>query len=374
MTTTLIHAKRVLLPDQPDLVTGWVETTDGRITAVGTGAATRTPDIEWDGVLSPGFVDIHSHGGGGASFGEGVAATRTVLATHRTHGTTTMIGSLVTQSIAELEAQITALTPLVSAGELAGIHLEGPWLAPEYHGAHPVARLIDPTSDDIQRLLAAGSHGAVKLVTLAPERAGGIQAVTYLAQRGVTVALGHTGCDYDTARAAIAAGATGATHLGNAMPELLHRAPGPVLALWEHPAVWVELIFDGVHVAPQLLSQVMRTKPERCVLITDAMAAAGVADGSYSLGELPVTVTAGVARIAGSDTIAGSTLTLDRAIRTAVAAGVPLALALRAATAHPAAYLSLEGVGSLAIGNRADIVLLDDALNVCRVLTASVSS
>jgi N-acetylglucosamine-6-phosphate deacetylase len=298
-----------------------------------------------------------------------------VLATHRAHGTTTMIGSLVTQTITELETQIAALAPLVAAGELAGIHLEGPWLAPEYHGAHPVERLIDPALEDIRRLLAVGCEPAfnetrspIRLVTIAPERSGALEAIAYLTSQKVVVAVGHSACDYDTARAAIAAGASGATHLFNAMPDLLHRAPGPALALWEHPAVWVELICDGVHVSPALIAQVMRTKPERCVLITDAMAAAGAPDGNYRLGELSVTVADGVSRVTDSGQIAGSTLTLDRAVRTAVAAGVPAALALRAATEHPAAYLGLPEVGSIRVGTRADLLLLDDALSVQQLL------
>ncbi|MCC6497253.1 MAG: amidohydrolase family protein, partial [Propionibacteriaceae bacterium] len=153
---------------------------------------------------------------------------------------------------------------------------------------------------------------------------------------------------------------------------LRHRDPGPVLALWENPDVYLELIMDGVHVRPELVAFVMSTEPDRVVLVTDAMAAAGGADGDYVLGELPVEVRDGVARIAGTETIAGSTLTLDRAVRNCVAAGVPLARAVRSATALPADYLGLADVGRLAPGKRADLVVLDDDLQVTRVMRRGV--
>jgi len=180
--------------------------------------------------------------------------------------------------------------------------------------------------------------------------------------------VGHTAADDACARAAIAAGARGATHLFNAMPDLLHRAPGPSLPLWTARHVWVELVCDGVHVAADLVAHVMTSKPDRCVLITDAMAATGVGDGDYKLGALNVEVRGGVARLAGSTTIAGSTLTLDRAVRTAVGAGVPLELALQAATSHPADYIGLPGVGRLDKGCFADLVVLDEKLDVAKVM------
>jgi len=363
----LLAAPRMLTPDG---LTGpaWLETDGERIAACGTGAFPRPPDEVVDGLVSPGFVDIHSHGGGGANFGADPAAARTVLATHAAHGTTTMVASLVTGTLDDLAEAVAALSEVVAAGELAGVHLEGPWLSPEYKGAHEVSLLRDPRIEDVARILDAGEPGTVRLVTIAPERPGAMDVIPYFVERGVTVAVGHTAADDACARAAIAAGARGATHLFNAMPELLHRAPGPALALWSTPEVWVELVCDGVHVAADLVAHVMTTKSDRCVLITDAMAAAGSRDGDYRLGGLAVEVRDGVARLAGSSTIAGSTLTLDRAVRTAVGAGVPLELALRAATAHPADYLGLTDVGRLAPGTFADLVVLDDALAVIHVM------
>lgn len=312
----------------------------------------------------PGFVDVHAHGGGGASFGDD---PDTVLALHRAHGTTTMVASLVTQALDVLERQVLSLAARVEAGALAGVHLEGPWLAPRYTGAHPVARLRDPEPGEVRRLLDAG-RGTVRMVTLAVERPGATESIRLLAGRGVVAALGHSDCDLATARAAIQAGVRGATHLFNAMPPLTHRAPGPVLALLEDERVWLEVVLDGVHVEASLVAFLVRQFPDRVVFVTDAMAAAGSGDGDYVLGDLPVEVRGGVARVAGTTTIAGSTLTLDAAVRNAVAAGVPWQDAVRAATVLPARYLGLDGVGVLAAGAWADAVVLDEGLAVRRVL------
>ncbi len=320
-----------------------------------------------EGLVAPGFVDVHGHGGGGAAFGTtDPAEVRRALDVHRRLGTTSQVASLVTESIASLEAQLDTLAPLVEAGELAGVHLEGPWLAEKYKGAHPASRLIDPVASDVDALLAAG-RGTIRMVTIAPERPGGLDAVSRLVAAGVVVAVGHSDADHATTRAALARGASGATHLFNAMAPLHHRRPGPILAFWESNA-YLELIADGVHVDPDLVTQVMRAAPERVVLITDAMAAACAHDGDYTLGELDVVVTDGVARLAEGGAIAGSTLTLDAALRNVVGAGVPLEQALTALTRRPAEYLRLARVGRLAEGCYADVVVLDDDLRVSSVL------
>lgn len=364
----LLTADRVLFPGAGAAVAGWLEVDGDRIVAAGPGAAPRTPDEHVPGTVVPGYVDVHSHGGGGASFvTEDPAVARQALAAHRRHGVTTMVASLVTGALPDLERQVACLADLVESGELAGIHLEGPWLALEYKGAHPPQLLTDPRPDEVERLLEAG-RGAVRMVTIAPERPGALETIRLLAERGVVAAIGHTDADYDTTRAAIDAGATGATHLFNAMAPLRHREPGPVLALWEDPRVYLELIMDGVHVRPELVTFVTSTVPGRVVLVTDAMAAAASADGDYVLGELPVEVRGGVARIAGTDTIAGSTLTLDAGVRNAVAAGVPFARAVAAATSLPADYLHLPDVGRIAAGARADLAVLDSALLVTKVM------
>jgi len=360
----IIAARHLLGPS--GLAEGWVEVVSDHIAAWGEGHPGTEPDVIAD-MVSPGFVDVHCHGGGGANFGGDPAQISTVLDTHAAHGTTTMVASLVTGSLAELAEEVRVLSSFAANGLLAGIHLEGPWLAEEYKGAHPASLLLDPTIPDIDTLLDAG-EGSVVMVTVAPEKPGGIDAVRHLSRRGVMVAIGHTGADYDIACEAIEAGARGATHLFNAMPDILHRTPGPGLALWSDPRVWVELICDGIHVHPKLIAHVMATKPDKSVLITDAMAAAGFDDGDYVLGELPVEVRDGVAHIAGTSTIAGSTLTLDSSVRTAVAAGVDPVIALRAATANPADYLGLTGVGRIEPGFWADLVCLTDDLVPTRVM------
>lgn len=364
----LLSADRILFPDASEPRAGWLDVTGDRFAAAGSGPPPRPADDHLPGLVVPGYVDVHSHGGGGASFvTENPDDARQVLATHRRLGTTTMVASLVTAPIDELVRQVAALAELVDGGELAGVHLEGPWLSEQYKGAHPADLLTDPRREDIDRLIAAG-RGAIRMATIAPERAGALDAIGYLAARGVVAAVGHTAADYDTTKTAIAAGARGATHLFNAMAPLRHRDPGPVLALWEDRHVVLELILDGVHVQPELAAFVWRTSPGRVAFVTDAMAAAGGPDGEYVLGHLPVDVRDGVARVAGTDTIAGSTLTLDRAVRNAVAVGIPLAGAIRSATALPADYLGLADVGRLAVGKRADLLVLDAELTVSRVL------
>ena len=364
----LIAGERVLLPDEAGLVPGWVEVSGEQLVGTGRGEPPRAPDEVVTGVLAPGYVDVHSHGGGGASFvTEDPDQARVAIAAHRRLGTTSMVASLVTGALPDLHRQVAMLAGLVEDGDLLGVHLEGPWLAEKYKGAHPPQLLRDPDPGDVAALLDTG-RGTVRMVTIAPERPGALDSIRLMTERGCLAAVGHTDADYETTRAAIAAGAGGATHLFNAMPGLKHRAPGPVLALWEDPQVVLELVMDGVHVRPELVAWVMATAPGRVALVTDAMAAAGGEDGDYVLGELAVEVRGGVARLAGKDTIAGSTLTLDRAVRNAVAAGVELADALRAATSVPADYLGLTGVGRLAAGKRADLIVLDPGLHVTRVM------
>jgi N-acetylglucosamine-6-phosphate deacetylase len=272
------------------------------------------------------------------------------------------MASLVTDSVDRLESSIRQLAPLVRSGELLGIHLEGPWLSPHQAGAHDPGLLRAPTPADIDRLLDAG-EGAVRMVTLAPELDGGLEAVHRLAGRGVTVAVGHTDASYAVTCQAVAAGAVVGTHLFNAMRPLHHREPGPALALLEDPAVHVELIADGIHLHPATLRAALRAVPDRSVLVSDAMSAAGGGDGEYLLGPLPVTVRDGVARLTDTGAVAGSTLTLAAAVRFAVTrAGLSPDQAIRAATATPAAAVGATDVGILAAGARADLLVLDPDL------------
>jgi N-acetylglucosamine-6-phosphate deacetylase len=366
----ILSADRVVLP--AGLVEpGWVETTGDRVTGAGGGTPPAPADQHLPGALVPGFVDQHCHGGGGAAFTTGdLAEAETVIATHRAHGTTTLVASLVTDTEERLVASVRALAPLVHTGELAGIHLEGPWLSADHCGAHDPALLRAPDLAEVARLLDAG-EGTVRMVTLAPELDNGLEAVALLAGRGVIAALGHTDAVFDTSREAITAGVTVGTHLFNAMRPVHHREPGPVLALAGDERVVVELIADGIHLHPEVLRWAAGSTPGRFALVTDAMGAAGAADGDYVLGPAAVQVRAGVARLVSNGAIAGSTLTMDRAVRYAVTvAGVPLTAAVEAATATPARVLGLPDVGAIEAGRRADLVHLDADLELVGVMRA----
>ncbi|TNM39815.1 N-acetylglucosamine-6-phosphate deacetylase [Nocardioides albidus] len=357
---------------------GWLVVEHGLVSAAGSGtppASVGPADVVLgDVVVVPGFVDMHVHGGGGATFTDGtVEAARTVVSAHRAHGTTRLVASLVSAHPDPLREQVATLAGLVESGELAGIHLEGPWLSPTRIGAHDPATVRPPDADEIHSLLDAG-RGGIAMVTIAPELPGGLAAVEQLREAGVVVAVGHTEASYDQVRAAIAAGATVGTHLFNAMRPIMHREPGPVVALAEAPGVVVELIVDGVHLHPAMYDQVRRwVGPSRIALVTDAMAAAGMADGAYTLGSLDVTVEGGQARVAGTDTIAGGTATTDQLFR--AAAGGPdgvdddeiLLQAVEQTSVVPARALRLPR-HDLAPGTPADLVVLDRDLQVRRVL------
>jgi N-acetylglucosamine-6-phosphate deacetylase len=352
---------------------GWVRVEGERIAAVGVGRPRRADiDLGDDAVLVPGFVDQHVHGGAGAAFtGADPEDALRAVRFHRGHGTTTMLASLVTAAADQLRREVAALTELVDDGELAGVHLEGPWLAAARCGAHDPLQLRDPDRDELARLLAAGS---VRMVTLAPERAGGIDAIRQVVAGGAIAAIGHTDASYQLTRAAIAAGARVGTHLFNAMAPIHHREPGPAVALMEDERVVVELVTDGLHVHPALWTHVVAsTGPDRVAAVTDAMAAAGMPDGEYRLGALRVTVADKVARVAGDGPIAGSTATTeDLFARIVASAALPRPDALRRAvamtSATPARVLGLSGeVGEIAPGRRADLVALDAGLAVARV-------
>lgn len=352
--------------------TGWVRFGRGRVLARGTGAPPPHDGavLEAAGrLLTPGFVDIHVHGGGGTDASEGPAALPALLAAHRAHGTTRTALSLVSAPVAELVVALRALAPLVRADPLLlGVHLEGPFISPDARGAHDPEALTAPTPEEVAALLDA-ADGTLAQVTIAPERPGALEAIAAFVQGGVRVAVGHTTADLATAAAAFDAGASLLTHTFNAMPVLAHREPGPIGAALERPGVVLELIADGLHVHPIVIAALFRMAPGRVALITDAMAAAGVGDGEYRLGPLDVVVQGGAARLANGS-LAGSTLTLDVAIRTAVAAGVPLTDAVRAATEIPARALGRSDLGTLEVGSPADAVLLTETYEVEAVWAA----
>lgn len=353
---------------------GWIDVAGPVIGAVGSGAAPRVADVALGAVtVVPGFVDTHVHGGGGANFTAAtIDETATAVSLHRAHGTTTLVASLVTAGPEELLRQVTGLAEAVRAGLVDGVHLEGPWLSTLRCGAHQPGLMRDPDPAEIDRLLEA-SAGTVRMVTIAPERDGALAAIRRFVDAGVVAAVGHTEATYEQTRAAIEAGATVGTHVFNAMRPIDRREPGPVVALLEDPRVTVEIITDGVHVDPAIYRHVSRAAgPSRVSLITDAMAATGMPDGGYRLGPLDVDVTAGVAKVAGTETIAGSTATMDRVFRFAVAhSGLPpddaLLAGVRQASVNPARALGFPDA-TLSTGAAADLVVLDAGLGVIGVM------
>jgi N-acetylglucosamine-6-phosphate deacetylase len=367
---TVLAGPRIVTP-AGILDDGYVRITGSEIAAVGTGCPegeVETVDGAW---VVPGFVDIHTHGGGGHTFTTGdPEQARGAAAFHLAHGTTALLASLVTSPPELMLAATTAYAPLVAEGVIAGVHFEGPYLSHTRCGAQNPAHLREPSIPELAALLKAG-EGAVRMVTVAPELPGALEAIDHLVANGVVAAIGHTDATYEQTLAGIAAGATVGTHVFNGMRPPHHREPGPVFALLGSERVTSEFVADGVHLhdgALRFASGV--TGPARAALITDAMAAAGMPDGEYDLGGQAVTVAGGVARLAVGGSIAGSTLTMDGAFRRAVHAGASIVDTARMASTTPATAIGRPDLGALEPGRRADLVVLDDDLRVLRVMRA----
>lgn len=343
--------------------------------------------LEHDGLILPGLVDLHCHGGGGASFpdSEGAEEMLAAVLEHRRHGTTSLVASLVTADAATLREKVAQLAGLHRDGEVAAIHLEGPFLSEARRGAQNPAHLTDG-DPALVRELAEIAGGALATMTVAPESAGADEVIDALAGSGAVPSLGHTdGGSAEMTRAidrSIAAlrrrrgrsPLPTATHLFNGMRPIHHRDPGPALAALDAASrgeMVVEVIADGVHLDARTVAHVFSIAAEdSVVLVTDAMAAAGMADGRYRLGALDVTVEEGVATLTEGGAIAGGTAHLVDVLRLAVLeAGVELVAAVRAASTVPARVLGLEDeIGSLAAGRRADVLMVDRALRPVTVL------
>ncbi|MEV0062662.1 amidohydrolase family protein [Nocardia sp. NPDC050718] len=368
-----------------EIADGVVEFTDGRISWVGAAAgypaAAQLPSAS-DELVLPGLIDVHCHGGGGFGFpnADGAGA-RVAAANHRGQGTTGLLGSLVSAQPEVLIQQAELLADLVDDGVLLGVHLEGPFINACRCGAQDPAAIIPGDPELFERIYAA-SRGTVRSMTLAPETAHFEELLVAMRRNDVLPSLGHTDADAATTAARIADAAGGpitATHLFNGMPALHHRSPGPVgacLAAAGRGDMVLELIADGVHLAPETVAMVFDTVgPEQIALVSDAMAAAGLGDGDYQLGALDVRVRDGVARLATEDgtqgAIAGGTARLLEVLRWTVRnAGVPLVNAVTAATRTPARVLGLDDRGVLAVGMRADLLVTDQSLQPRRVFLA----
>ena len=387
----VLSGGRVVTPEGV-LSPGWIRLAGSRIDAVGPGeppGPTRLPLTDLGGAwVLPGFVDMHVHGGGGTSFTEGTAEdARRAVEFHRRNGSTTMLASLVTAPLADLEARAAMLAGLAAEGVIAGLHLEGPFLAAARCGAQDPRHMIAPDVAAFASLHAAAA-GHLRVITLAPELPGATDLITAAAQAGIIAAIGHTDATADVTSAAVDAGASHATHLFNGMRPLHHREPGPVGALLDRDEVSCEVIADGVQLHDTAIRLVARAAgPGRLVLITDAMAAAGMPDGRYRLGSMWVDVARGVARLAAdpgsganaepggeagprvSGAIAGSTATMASVVRHAVAAGLPVTDVAAAASTNPARVLGLAGrTGALCPGLDADLVVCDETFRLRAVM------
>jgi N-acetylglucosamine-6-phosphate deacetylase len=376
MGDLILTGARVVTPE--GVVDDDVHVRDGRIHAIGAGAGAGAPAADrvdlggrW---LLPGFVDAHVHGGGGAQCNTADPAdVHTVAAFHARHGTTALLATTVAAPIDDLLTSLRAIRtaaadPRPGAAEVLGAHLEGPFLSLGRPGAMEPEHFLAPDPGVLARLL---EHGGVRSMTLAPESPGALALIEQATRAGVLVSMGHTDATDAQARAAVAAGARATTHLFNAMRPLRHRDPGILGASLDLDAVTCELICDGLHVDPVAVRLAVRLKgPDRLMLVTDAMEAAGLPDGSYRLGARDVTVTGGRVTLPGQSTIAASTLTMDRALANVVAfCGVSVPDAARMASTTAAQLLGItDRKGVIAPGRDADLVVLDPDLSLRGVL------
>ncbi len=384
MSSYVLRAARLAGLSSAIIDDGYVVVAGGRVTATGQGRppALGLPIVDLGEVMvAPGYVDVHVHGGGGyevncATRDEVEASVRRMAEFHATHGTTALVATTVSDSPEALRTAVEGVAAVAlspdgpgSGARVLGSHLEGPWISRSRAGAQYPGALRPPSVEELTALVAL-SRGTVRIVTLAPELEGAIELIRAATAAGVVASIGHTDADSDEAEAAFRAGASHATHLFNAMAPIHHRRPGPVAAALGHSRVYLEIIADGIHIHPALISLVATVAPDRLVLVTDAIGATGTSPGLHRLGPLEVLVQDGRAVLAEHhETVAGSVLTMDRAVALAVhVAGVPLEVALRAASLHPATELGETAKGHLGEGADADMVLLDDELTVVGTL------
>lgn len=374
LTARRIHNGREML----DYGTVVIERSAGRVSRISQEVAPARAIDLGDRIVAPGFVDLHVHGGGGAEVNgddrDAVAEAVAVLCRHHAeHGTTTLVATTVSDTPERLSATLAGVAAAADrsvsdAARVAGSHLEGPFLSPKRAGAQDPACIRAPDLEELEDLITAAA-GTLRLVTLAPELPGGLELIERATRAGVTVALGHSEADFDTAATAFRRGARHVTHLFNAMEPLHHRRPGIVGAALADPRATVELIADLEHVHPALLGLAARAAPGRIVAVTDAMAACGLGEGNWRLGSRRVSVSGSrVVLAADGETLAGSVLTMEVAVRNLSGPGcLGEDAALRAATGTPGGLLG-DGAGWLEAGGLADLVVLEPDLTLAATL------
>ena len=385
MPLQAILAGRAFTPHEeiPDAV---IVVEDGKIAAVGRREQVSIPAgaRRYDAgglTMAPGFVDVHIHGAGGHDVMEGTAeALAAVTHTVARRGTTSLVATTVTASAEQTCRAVAGIAQWIEShgespkgetpqAEILGIHFEGPFISPARRGVHPLEWIVPPSAALLQTF-AAAARGTGRILTLAPELPGALELISAARQAGLVVSLGHTDASHAEAMSAIERGARHAAHVFNAMRPFEHRETGVIGAVLTSPAVTAELIADGVHVDAAAMRLLLAAKGARgVILVSDGTSATGMPDGTYRLGTFEVAVSGGVCRSAEGK-LAGSTLTLDRALRNVVALDVTLADALSMLTSNPARLLGLEGrKGALVPGADADVVLLDAQLAVAGVMT-----
>lgn len=387
MSTTLLHVGRAFTP-LTELRDAGILIRDGVIDTVGPRSGISLPAgaTEFsanDRIAAPGFLDVHIHGAGGHDVMEGTEdALRAISKTIAAHGTTSYVATTVTARPEDICRSAEGISRYIalqhqatdSRAEVLGIHFEGPFLSPVRRGVQPAEWLKQPSADLLEKFVtSAGGHALI--LTIAPELLGALLCIDAARKSGLVVGIGHTDATYEQARAAFKRGAHHAVHVYNAMRPFTHRDSGVIGAVLTSPDVTAELIADGVHVDDTAMRLLLQAKGAGgVILISDGISATGMPDGKYMLGSLEVTVSGGVCRNAEGK-LAGSTLTLDRALRNIVGLGASLGNALRMLTLNPATLLGIEyKKGSLRAGADADIVLLDDALNVTQVWTRGLTN
>ena len=353
----IITAARAVI-DGKDRSEIWIDIREGLIHEIGDGPH-PSAERKFSGTLIPGFVDIHCHGGGGYYFSNpNSEQIKAAIDLHRRAGTTTLFASLVTADLSQLRAQIEALIPFVRSGDLAGIHLEGPYLSHAKCGAHAPELLRAPHLDEVKSLVECG-QGTIAMVTIAPELEGALESIAWLASQGIIAAIGHSDADADTARAAIDAGAKVVTHFTNAMAKMV-GGQSMATEVLDDSDISLELINDGTHVPIDVIEALKKNALDRIILITDAMSAAGGDDGKYVIGDLEVEVKDSIARLVSNGALAGSTLTMDRAFTNFINKdSVQVVDAVHASSTRAAQVFGLKNVGSISVGKKADILLFD---------------